>query len=236
MGLPREEHNQLVHAIAECGSAAAKQCAAWAEEAGAGKTPDVGAGDAGEYEPGDVPAGVIPALRRYVGSLGYTVAGLNQNTLDQVEGAGVHPLGYTIGAVPPESGVDHPPMQVCVKDGMSSAATVRVLAHEVGHVLLGHASGDPLLTLLRSMRRAARFQEFGDAEDPCEEIPVQLAAGAVCHLAEIGTGEFSTKYMACRMAHPLFLDEDGNNTERACNEALRVAEQVWPVVRDALKS
>jgi hypothetical protein len=227
-----KRNKRLVDGIADEAERALKQLGQWTEDRAAGRTVHIP--DNGAEEPGDVPAGVMPALHALVAAHGFKVVnGLYEAATKSLEEAGITPAGYTVGVIPAGVESAHPPMQVRIREGMSSAANARVLLHEAGHVLLGHSPTDQTAAKVAMVQRVLRSQLFGDSEDPREEIAVQLASGAVCRLADIGTGEWSTAYLAQRMMHPLLVENAAAAVDGVCDEALRAAEALWPVVRDA---
>jgi hypothetical protein len=94
-------------------------------------------------------------------------------------------LGATTGPLVP--GYEN---TVRLARGLSPASEARVLCHETAHVILGH-SGLTFETALAAL--AKRFE--AQAEDPAEEAAAELAAGAFCRVAGIGTGRFSPEFI-----------------------------------------
>jgi hypothetical protein len=140
---------------------------------------------------------------------------------EKAEGAprGSHTTyGATLGWLPPGEGDDiHRPKTVQLQKGMSRASTFRVACHETGHVILGHPLSGPV--------EAMKFMLSGERNGggPQDEVAVELAAGAVCQLAGIGSGRFS----------PRFIREQGDArfiSEATIADAVRAGREIWSAV------
>lgn len=147
---------------------------------------------AGKRDAGGVPADVMPALHRLARSLGYRV---------RVHDTGdTNMLGYTHGAYAPGETQAEPEFMITIQPGMSAAATARVLMHELGHVILGHAprtKQDALSHMATRMLTALRTGN--DGEQTSDECAVELAAGTVCKLAGIGSTTPSRYFLHGRL-------------------------------------
>ena len=139
---------------------------------------------------------------------------------EQAEGAppGSHTTyGATLGWLPPGQGDDiHRPKTVQLQKGMSRASMFRVACHETGHVILGHPISGPV--------EAMNFMLSGERNGggPQDEVAVELAAGAVCRLAGVGTGRFSPRFI--REQDTRFISEN------TIADAARAAREIWSAV------
>lgn len=93
-------------------------------------------------------------------------------------------LGMTGGAAVPTPNTIH------LRRGMSPASEARTLGHEVAHILLGHVGHDWVSSYKITCERLRR-----GGEDPQQEVAAELATGAFCQLAGIGTGWFSPDFI-----------------------------------------
>lgn len=150
----------------------------------------------GPQDPGYVAPDVMPALRRLAGQLGYRVQFGDTGSSKT--------LGHTIGATIPEfmnrmlGGRPARAFTITLQPGMSPASNARVLCHELGHTVLGHVprTQDKAMEIVLERLSTA---PSADDEDPSAEVAVELAAGAVCKLAGIGSGIASPYYLASRL-------------------------------------
>jgi len=134
-------------------------------------------------DPGRVPPRVIARLAGLCRRHGYVVS--RADLTDMSRAAGGYILGGTSNGLMTRDG-----KTVRLQRGMSPASEARVLAHETGHVILGHTGLTPDQEIRALMKRIV-----AQAEDPAEEAAAELAAGAFCKVAGIGTGRFSPQFI-----------------------------------------
>lgn len=144
--------------------------------------------EAGKHDPGQIPGRLRARMSGLVARYGFT---MRYADLEQPPGQEL--LGATSGDwdILPEQ----ERLSVDILRDMSPASDARVMAHEAAHVVLGHVGLDELSTLTCMITRILRKAQTGSAEDPDEEIAAELAAGAFCKVAGIGTGRYSRAYL-----------------------------------------
>jgi hypothetical protein len=175
--------------------------------------------DPNDADAGRVPADVMPALHRLAGDLGYRVRTASTGSISEDRA-----LGYTHGADEPGyADPENPPFMITLRPGMSPASEARVLLHELGHVILAHPPRTGKEAWGVYMARRLRRAITGSAEDLADECAVELAAGAVCRLAGIGTGLFTQAFCNERVSAL-----DNPATEWA---ALLAARALWAAIR-----
>ena len=135
-------------------------------------------------DPGRVQPRVIARLAGLCRRYGYVVSRSDLSEISRA--AGGHILGATSSGL--ANGTGRKTVQL--DRGMSPASEARVLAHETGHVILGHTGLTPDQEIRALMKRIV-----AQAEDPAEEAAAELAAGAFCKVAGIGTGRFSPQFI-----------------------------------------
>lgn len=154
-----------------------------------------------KHDPGHVPAGLMSRLCAVAEREGYAVK-LTDLPSDEYSTI----LGSTQG---------YPKREVELQHSMSPASTFRTLAHETGHVLLGHAPTDE--------DAAYRMFFSRTGENPDEEAAVELGAGALCAALGIGTGRYTAEYLAQKL-------RGGLPSAQVMRQAAALAERMYQEV------
>lgn len=163
-------------------------------------------------DPGYVSPGVFRGMYALARDLGYQV---RYGELNEGSSPGEMLMGMTDGPI----GFAGPAMTITLQAGMSPASTARVLAHELSHVILGHPGRTTMGAWIAGVQNAR-----GIGTD-AREAAVELAAGAICGLAGIGTGQFSLSKVNSH------LDGYSKETHHA---ALLAARTIWAAIEPAL--
>lgn len=141
------------------------------------------------HDPGQVPARIAARLAGLAARYGFTMV----RTDDLPYGC----MGATGGDtphLPPEER-----LRIQIAKGMSPASEARVMAHEAAHVVLGHAGLTREQAYQKTAARMRKAKLGLGHEDPQEEAAAELAAGAFCKVAGIGTGKFSRSFIYSKL-------------------------------------
>jgi hypothetical protein len=144
-------------------------------------------------EPGDVPGELFLGIADLIARLGYGIMPMNLKEMAEAL-VGVTPgarevivLGATAGTqeeLPPEQR-----RTIRVQEDLTPVPAFRSLAHEVGHVLLGHTDEPGHV-------RMDRVAAGESPEDPRQELAAELSSAAVCSFLGVGSGDFETQYLS----------------------------------------
>jgi hypothetical protein len=153
------------------------------------------------------------------------LAGLLKNyryTMQRSDDLNFKPGSVVLGATAGPAFPGPERLTVRIQRGMSRASETRVACHETAHVILGH-TGLTMETSIDALMKRLETQK----EDPAEEIAAELAAGAFCRVARIGTGLFSPQFIWQRK-HGASVPEDETQA------GLLGARLLWAATRPAL--